>query len=78
MRFEVEILQQLFEFFTDLIFALLTVLEEKVFARHAAQDHAFQPVQIIETITGGFLHRRQQGCAGILTHQARAVGARQA
>src|ERR1022692_1211388 len=33
------------------------IQQQKVVVRHAAQNHAFQPVEIVETILGGFPDR---------------------
>ena len=72
---QVEVLQQLFQFFTraSLLMVLRIVVQQEVVARHLAQDHAFDPVQVVETIAGGFAHGGQQRFPGILAHQAQQL-----
>ena len=52
---------------------LFSVVEQKVVARHPAQDHTFEPVQVVETIAGGFPHRGQQRLSRILAHQPKQL-----
>src|SRR5437879_10180383 len=46
----------------------LFVQQEKV-ALHAAQNHSFQAVQVVEAIAGGFPHGGQERLPGIFPHQ---------
>src|SRR5437763_16519252 len=48
-------------------------IEQKVFARNAAQDHPFQPVQIVKTITAGLAHGAQQRFPWILPYQSQQL-----
>jgi len=45
-------------------------IDPEVFARDAAQDHAFQPVQVIESVASGFLNGGDQGFTGIVADHA--------
>ena len=51
-----------------------SLIQQKVFARHTAQDHPFQTVQIVKTITAGLTHGPQQRFPWILSHQAQQLG----
>jgi hypothetical protein len=44
-------------------------VEQKIFAGYAPEDHALQPIQVIETITGGLSHCSQQRFPRILAHE---------
>jgi hypothetical protein len=46
---------------------------KKVVARDAAQNHPFQPVQIVEAIAGGFAHRGQERLARIFLEQTQQL-----
>src|ERR1035438_935324 len=48
-------------------------IERKVLACHTAQDHPFQPVQIVKTTTAGLAHGPQQRFPWILPHQAQQL-----
>src|SRR6266853_6181146 len=48
-------------------------IEQKVLACHTAQDHPFQPVQIVKTITAGLAHGAQERFPRILPHQAQQL-----
>src|SRR2546422_7815400 len=41
--------------------SFLPFIKQEVIAGDAAQDHAFEPVQVVETITGGFGDGREHG-----------------
>ena len=47
--------------------------EQKVVACHPAQNHPFQPVQIVESVPGGFAHRSQERLARIFPEQAQQL-----
>jgi hypothetical protein len=44
--------------------------QEKVLAGNVPQDHALEPVQIVQTITGGFMDRRNQWFGRVLANHA--------
>src|SRR5437899_6162073 len=46
--------------------SFLPFIEQEVIAGDAAQDHTFEPVQIVETVTGGFLDSQEHRLARIL------------
>src|SRR6516162_5298081 len=48
---------------------LWSPVEQKIFAGHAPEDHALQPVQVVKPVTGGLLYRAQQRFAWILAHE---------
>src|ERR1017187_9699487 len=49
------------------------IQQQKVVARHAAQNHSFQSVEIIKTVLGGFADRRQKRLAWIFPQQAQQL-----
>src|ERR1017187_802271 len=49
--------------------------EQEVVARHAAQNHALQPVEIVEAILRGFADRGQERLAWIRLRAFRTPGA---
>src|SRR5438034_6600701 len=50
--------------------------EQEVVASDAAQDHAFEPVQIVEAITGRFRYSRDDGLPGIFADDAQQLAQR--
>src|SRR5215467_6420327 len=53
--------------------SFLPVIEQKVFASNAAQDHAFQAVQIVKSVTRGFGDSRKHGRAWIVPNDAQQL-----
>jgi chromatin segregation and condensation protein Rec8/ScpA/Scc1 (kleisin family) len=49
------------------------IQQEKVVARHAAQNHPLQPVQIVESILGRFADRGQERLTRIFLQQAQQL-----
>src|ERR1700691_1390023 len=49
------------------------LIEQKVIARNASQNHAFQTVQIVKTVTAGFAGCGQQTIAGVLAKHAQQL-----
>ena len=47
--------------------------EPEVFARDAAQDHAFHAVEVVEAVAGGFADGRKKGIARIFAHHAQQL-----
>src|SRR2546426_5249351 len=59
---------------SSLITGLLPVhVEQKVVARDAAQDHPFEPVQVVQTVLAGFPDGRQKRLARILLDQSQQL-----
>src|SRR5688572_31584225 len=54
---------------SSLIFigASFPFVEQKVIASDTAQDHPFEPIQIVEAVTRGLRNSREHGWARILT-----------
>ncbi len=67
---EFEVLEQLFEFFTHRRVLLEFFVQQEKVALHAAQNHPFQAVQVVEAIAGGFSHGGHERLPGIFPHQA--------
>src|SRR5712692_4070187 len=55
------------------VISVRSFVQQKVLARHAAQDHALHPVQVVKTVAGGLAHRAQQRFPWILPHQAQQL-----
>src|SRR5260370_37842608 len=49
------------------------IQQSKVVVRHPAENHSFQPVEIVQSILGGFSDRRQEGLARIFLQQAQQL-----
>ena len=47
--------------------------QQKIVARHAAQNHPFHAVEIVETILAGFADRGQERLARIFLQQAQQL-----
>jgi hypothetical protein len=49
------------------------IQQQKVVARHAAENHSLPAVQIVESILGGFAHRGQEWLARIFPQQSQQL-----
>src|SRR5207245_6867897 len=49
------------------------IQQQKVIARHAAQNHSLQTVEIVKSILGGFAHRGQERLAWIFPEQSQQL-----
>src|SRR5712691_12656205 len=48
-------------------------IQQKVFARHTAQDHAFEPVHVVEAIAGSFVNGGDYRVTGIVADHAQQL-----